>query len=119
MKLSQFFPSPYLKGSDFEDEGPRVLTIKVVAEEEVGKDGEQKMVVRFLGEEKAWILNKTCWRAIEKVYGDTEDWPGKQIELFGAMVEYAGETQMGIRVRIPKSPPPAPKSPPISDDIPF
>lgn len=119
MKLAQFFPSPYLKGSDFEDGGPRTLTIKVVAEEEVGKEGEQKMAVRFREEEKALILNKVNWKVLEKAYGDTEDWPGKKVELFGAMVEYGGETQMGIRVRIPKAAPAATKSQAIDDFIPF
>ncbi len=77
------------------------------------------MAVRFREEEKALILNKVNWKVIEKAYGDTEDWPGKQVELFGAMVEYGGETQMGIRVRIPKSPPAATKSQAIDDSIPF
>jgi len=119
MKMSQYFVSPFLKGADFEEGETRTLTIKSVDEEEVGKEREQKVVVHFREEDKGWVLNKTNWRAIEKVYGDTADWPGKRIELFGAWVEYAGEQQIGIRVRIPKSPPPAPKSPPIDDSIPF
>lgn len=66
------------------------------------------------------MLNKTNWRTIEKVYGDTVDWPGKRVELFGAWVEYAGESALGIRCRIPKPlPSPAPKSGPIDDSIPF
>ena len=125
MKMSQFFVSPFLKGADFEEGETRTLTIKSVDEEEVGKEKEQKVVVHFREEEKGWVLNKTNWRTIEKVYGDTVDWPGKRIELFGAWVEFGGEQQLGIRVRVPRSPPPAPsplpppKSDPIDDDIPF
>ena len=52
MKLAQFYVSPFLKGADFEDGGPRTLTIKSVDEEEVGKEGEQKMVVHFREEVK-------------------------------------------------------------------
>lgn len=118
MRMSQYFVSPFLKGADFEGEEARVLTIKSVDEEEVGKEREQKVVVHFREEEKGWVLNKTNWRVIEKHYGDTAEWPGKRIELFGAWVEYAGELQMGIRVRIPKPLPPPPKAE-IDDEIPF
>jgi hypothetical protein len=118
MKMSQYFQSPFLKGADFEEGETRILTIKSVDEEEVGKEREHKVVVHFREEEKGWVLNKTNWRLIEKHYGDTLDWPGKRIELYGAWVEYAGESQMGIRVRIPKAPPP-PRATPIDDSIPF
>jgi hypothetical protein len=130
MKMREFFQSTFLKGADFEEGQTRILTIKSVDEEEVGKEREKKIVVRFQEEEKGWVLNKTNWRVIEKAYGDTLDWPGKRIELFGAWVEYAGEPQMGIRVRIPrppsatpisvqKVPPRAPSATPIDDSIPF
>jgi hypothetical protein len=121
MLMSEKFPSPYLRGADFEDAPPRVLIIKSVADEEVGKEREEKTVVRFHKEEKGLVLNKTNWRVIEKAYGDTDSWPGKPIELFGVVVEFSGESQPGIRCRIPKVKPAAKPvvDPEMNDGIPF
>lgn len=126
LRICDYFPSPYFKGIDFEDAEPRVLVIKSVTEEEVGKEKQKRGVVRFRDESKGLVLNKVNWRTVEKVYRATENWSGKAIELYGASVEFSGEMQPGIRCRIPKGSsadilaikkPPA--SPPIDDDIPF
>ena len=58
-----------------------MLAVESVDEEEVGEEREPKVVVHFREEEKAWILKQTNWRVIEKHYGDTAEWPGKQIDL--------------------------------------
>jgi len=102
LKMADYFPSPFLKGTDFDEGETRRLTIKYVKEEAVGRQKELKAVAYFCEEEKGWVLNKTNWKTIEKAYGDTDNWTGKPIELFGAMVEYGGDIQPGIRVRIPK-----------------
>ena len=115
MRVSDFFASPFVKGEDFEVKGPQILTIKSVDVEEVGKEKEKKPVVHFRDEVKAWVLNKTNWKTIEKAYGPTEDWPGKRIELFAAHVQFGDEEVVAVRCRIPKSPPKAP----IDDSIPF
>ena len=107
MLMAEKFPSPFLRGIDFEDKPPRVLIIKSVADEEVGKEREEKTVVRFHKEEKGFVLNKTNWRVLEKAYGDTDNWSGKPVELFGIVVEFSGEAQPGIRVRIPRVKSPA------------
>jgi hypothetical protein len=124
MRMSDYFQSPYFRGADFEDVEPRTLTIKSVEQEEVGKERQKKMVVRFKGETQGLVLNKINWRTLENAYGATENWRGRPVELFGASVEFSGEMQPGIRCRIPKGGStdilPRPSSPaPIDDDIPF
>jgi hypothetical protein len=101
--------------------------------EQLGDDN--RPVLFFLGKEKGVVLNKTNANNIALAYGDdTEDWQGKEIVLFPAMVDYQGKTVESIRVRAPQAKDRAPRQPrnddPISsgrparepmpsDDIPF
>src|SRR5271156_591497 len=102
MRKNDFFKSKYIKGSDFIDSEPRALIVHSVGEEEVGVKKETKIVVRFEGMEQGWVLNAINWDTIEKSYGNTENWRGRPIELFGVPVDFQGKTEPGIRCRIPK-----------------
>lgn len=136
MRMSEEFPSKYLKADDLRGREVRV-TIARVEREKMGDD--VKPVVYFNGKEKGVVLNKTNGFAIANAYGDeTNDWFGNDIILFSVMTEYGGKTAPAIRVRIPtardnrpaqsdpissgpqtvQSPQP-PTNHPINDDIPF
>jgi hypothetical protein len=101
MKISNAFPSKYLKASDLQDRSVPV-TMSHVALEDVG-DSERKPVLYFQGKNKGLVLNKTNSRAIAGVYGDdTDHWDGKSLVLFPAMVDFRGDQVEAIRVRAPR-----------------
>lgn len=105
MKMSEAFPSNYLKAADLQGRTIKA-TISVVQIEPVGQDKENKPVVYFVGKEKGLVLNKTNGMMIAYVFGDdTDDWGGAEIELYPTMTSFAGKPVEAIRVNV--RPPPA------------
>lgn len=102
--IDKAFPSNYLKAADVEDE-PRSLKIqRVEFNVKIGDD--EKPVLYFSGEKKGLVLNKTNSNIISKLYGkETEDWIGKEVILYQAVVEMKGDMVDAIRVRAPKTGP--------------
>lgn len=101
--LNNLFPSNYLKADDLD--GERIVTIERVEMELVGKDKESKAVAYFEGEPKGLILNKTNAVAISAISGsqDTDDWPGAQMVLVIAAVDFRGTLTNAIRIKpLPK-----------------
>jgi hypothetical protein len=123
MKISNAFPSKYLKASDLQDRNVEVIMSRV--EIEAIGDDERKPVLYFQGKTKGLVLNKTNARAIATGYGDdTAGWQGRSLTLFSAMVDFRGESVEAIRCRVPKKD--TPKQPErgsddtgLDDDIPF
>jgi hypothetical protein len=109
MKISQAFPSNYLKVADLQ--GRRLaVEIKEVSFEEVGED--KKLVCYFKDKNKGLVLNKTNASTIEEITGsdDTDNWPGTMIVLKPAKVDFQGKRVDAIRIDYPtdsKPPPPA------------
>lgn len=103
-KVSDMFPSKYLKASDAEE--PITLTMTVVAWESMkDKDGnsEDKPVLYFKEVEKGMVLNITNAKTISNLYGDeVEAWNGKQIVLHAMDVTAFGETKPALRVSTKK-----------------
>lgn len=133
MKLSDAFPSNYLK-ADVDvpdgDEGSLTVVIKDVEMEEIGQGADKgdKPVVYFQGLAKGLVLNKTNGATISTLYGDdTDDWIGKPVALYSKDVEYQGKMTRGIRVKskapaMPKTAKTAAKAAAVEDgneDIPF
>ena len=97
--IDNLFPSNYLKASDFP--APRTLTIASIQPEDMS-DGKIKPIVRFYGEVKGWVLNKTNAESIKKEYGSQiTDWVGKPVELFSMTVQGPNGLTAGIRCRVP------------------
>jgi hypothetical protein len=100
MRISEQFPSKYLRASDLD--GEQTAVMGRVEMEEVGTDKERKPVLYFQGLDKGLVLNKTNSGTISQLYGDdTDDWAGEAITLFSAMVSFQGETKPAVRVRAP------------------
>lgn len=117
MHIDEAFPSKYLKASDLQG---RNVTVKM-GRAEVEKIGEdKKLILYFQGKEKGMVLNKTNANNIASIYGgDTDDWYGKEITLFEAMVDFQGKTVPALRVRAPRRDAPvrqAPQRQVIEDD---
>ena len=99
MKISETFPSKYLKASDLGGREIRV-TMANVEMEKLGDD--MKPVIYFKGKEKGFCLNKTNSHTIVDAYGDdTEDWFDQPLILFSVMVDFQGKVGPAIRCRVP------------------
>jgi hypothetical protein len=100
--LSSFF-SKFLKAEDLK-EGPRTLTIKNVAEQEVGKDDkkEPKLVMTFDEDDRGCTLGSVRYEQATEIFSskNTDVWIGKKIQLvFDPSVKYAGKRVGGIAFR--------------------
>lgn len=108
MKVSEMYPSRFMKAEDFEEGETRIFTIKNVEMEELGqgKEKQEKPVLQFREPDtKEFVLNKTNAANIAKLYGDdTDDWLGKRIELYTLEVDSFGDVVRAIRVKtkVPK-----------------
>jgi hypothetical protein len=101
MKIMNAFPSKYLSAGDL-DNKPHTMTMACVEMEVIGGD-DKKPVLYFTRGQKGLVLNKTNSKQIASAYGDdTDEWEGKPIVLFPAMVDFKGDTVEAIRVRMPK-----------------
>jgi len=114
------FPSKWLRAADLDK--PRLVTIKKVAEEEVG--GDVKLVAYFHGEEQGLGLNVTNCRSVEEVAGtdDVDRWKETTIVIFQTETDYQGKRVPCIRIRAPKPGTKAPEPEEFTaddDDVPF
>ena len=103
MRISDAYPSNYLKASDLQGRST-VVTIDRCEIEDIGD--ERKPILYFVGKKKGMVLNKTNANNVAVLYGDdTDDWMNQQVELFEAMVEFQGKTVPALRIRAPKRKP--------------
>lgn len=137
MDIMQSFPSSYLRAGDLQGKTFKMI-MKEVIMEDIG--GDHKAVLYFQGADKGVVMNKTNASAIADVYGgDTDNWAGKEVEIFSAKVQFKGQTVDGIRMRavvaavagavpggtkkVQRAPAPqaapAPNDDPLDDPIPF
>ncbi len=115
MKVSEAFPSRFLKAEDLR--GKKVLvTIKYVEMEKIGED--VRPVVTFVNKDKQLTLNKTNSLMIAKLVGteEMEDWGGKKIVLRPDVTTFGGKPIDCIRVEaMPSGGVPAAPEPPAND----
>lgn len=112
MKMSQMFPSKYLSAADLQNQR-HVVVIDQIRQEEIGDDG-LKPVVYFQGRNKGLVLNKTNGMMIASLYGDdTDNWSGRAVELYTAMVEFQGRSTPAVRLMGPPNAPPPPLNAPL------
>ena len=129
MKISESFPSKYLKAIDLQGREVRVIMAHVEIEK-LGDD--DKPILYFKGKEKGVVLNRTNSNAISDAYGDdTEDWSDQPLILFSVMVDFNGKVGPAIRCRVPTAkdnkkadpissgPPPRTEAILADDEIPF
>lgn len=95
--------SAFLKADDVK-EAPRTLTIKIVADEEVGPEDrrEKKPVMRFEEDDRGLTMNKTRYEDATTFFGskDTDVWIGKKITLaYDPNIKFGGKRVGGIVFR--------------------
>lgn len=99
MRVSTAFPTKFLKPEDIGTKRP-TLTIARVTRERIGDD--EKLVVWFEEARKGLPLNKTNATTIARQLGDeTDTWPGRQVTLGVATVDFRGSAVPAIRVQVP------------------
>ena len=113
-KLSNMFPSRYVKADDVDQ--PRVLTIREIVVENVAPEGanpENKPVVYFDNAQKGLVLNRTNAGALADLFGDdTVSMCGQSVELFvDPNVMFRGDRVAGLRLRAPAAQCDAPSQP--------
>lgn len=106
-KLSDMFPSKYLKSADLADlpAGQMMtLTIASVAYENASGNDQQpdnKPVLYFKGKEKGLVLNSTNGGVLQEKYSDdTDDLVGCMVALHTVDVMFRKEMVKGIRIFI-------------------
>jgi hypothetical protein len=103
MKMSDAFPSMYLKAADFPTETRLIMAH--VQSETLGQGDNQdvKPVLYFKDQEKGLVLNKTNANTIADQYGDdSEAWRGEPLILFKIMTnDPNGKVVPAIRCRVP------------------
>jgi hypothetical protein len=136
MKRHEVFPSKYLKAVDLNGKAICVTIEKAPLEILKNPEGKQeaKTVLHFVKGTKMLPLNQVNWDSVAEICGDdTEEWPGKGIELYPWTTEVKGKTTPCIRVRAPeqrelptanpkkavKKPEPPSLSYEMDDEVPF
>ena len=119
MKTSQVYGGGFLKAEDLAGKTVGVTIDEIELKE--FEDG-KKLIVHFLGKDKALVCNKTNAAIITEITGsdDTDDWTGKRIQLTTRKVEMSGKLVPAIRVVLPGDAPApakaAPKHEPADQD---
>jgi hypothetical protein len=105
MKISQIFPSRWVKAVELGPDGETV-TIKKVVMKEVGEERENKPVMTFDEIDKELVLNVTNANAIADVTGedDSDNWPGHVIKLVRSRVQFGAKTVDAVRIEAPDEP---------------
>ncbi len=76
-----------------------------------GDDDEEKLVARFVGNDKGLVLNRTNCESLEEILGtdDYDSWAGNAVVLWtDPTVKFGGKTVGGLRIRS-ATPKPTPK----------
>ena len=124
MKVSDMYPSSFLKAEDLQGKKVR-LTVAGVAMEKLGDD--TKPVMAFRGTDKKFVLNRTNASMMQELFGDeSSDWVGKPIMLYPTKTNYQGkmvpclriEEAPALKAKEPE-PPPELREPGDDSEMPF
>lgn len=109
MKISDAFPSTYLKAADLQG---RAVLVTIADCRMEHLDDESKPMLLFVGKGRGLILNKTNAGILVNALGDeTDAWRGRVVELYPDRVMFAGRMVDAIRLRIPQAPAASPPPP--------
>jgi hypothetical protein len=103
VKISETFPSRFLKAPDLQGEDRKVVIQGVVNEKlGVGPDASLKPVVTYRGWIKVQPLNKSVSNFVAGALGDDSDnWIGKHVILYEATESFQGTPHQVVKIRMP------------------
>ena len=97
MKISEVFPSKFLKSDDLT--GNVAVTVNDITQESVGMDKTTKLIIYFRELGKPFVCNRTNANQIAQLHGEeTDNWRGKRIVLTRTLVPFQGKNVPAIRV---------------------
>ncbi len=100
MKVSQLYPSKYLRSDDLQGRRVTATVRQVVVEDVAGDGSQQKPVVYFQGRDKGLVLNRTNAAVLAQALGEETDlWPTAVIEISAVPVPYQGRISRGCESR--------------------
>ncbi len=108
MKMSQMYPSKYLKADELGDSDHGLTITKIVIEQMgQGQEKDEKPVAYFHEVEKGLVLNVTKAKTLTKIFGsdDSDDWVGKKITIYAGEVSFQGDMVACINIRLPRAAP--------------
>lgn len=98
MKASQMFPKLYIAAEDLGDKAYNA-TIAGFGPVAIFDDGERP-VLMFKEFKKGLVLKPSIVSVLIWLHGDeTDDWVGKQIQLYNELVTFKGKTAPAVRLR--------------------
>src|SRR5262245_12799683 len=105
MNRDELFPSKYIKAADLGGK-PLMVTIKSATIEALnnpnGGGQQDKLLLSFVNQPKKLVCNVTNYNSISDLHGDeTDNWPGKRIELYPTRASVGGKSFDAVRVRAP------------------
>ena len=102
MKMSEAFPSRFLKAADVQGRPVRA-TISGCVLEDLGDS--RKPALSFQGRSKQLVINKTNGSLLAAWFGDdTDQWTGREIEIYADKAPMQGRIVDCLRVRLPQQP---------------
>lgn len=102
MKMSEAFPSKWIKADTMQNDS----VVATIADCQMSQyaDGTRAPALTFQGSDQMLGLNKVNGNMLATLFGDdTDNWRGKQIELFKTTTEFQGRIVPCIRVRAPQN----------------
>jgi hypothetical protein len=98
VNFDDFHSSRFLGAADL---GGVAHVVQIASiEREQMQDGKAKPAIRFVGKQKALLVNKTNWGTLGAAFGkDLNNWVGRSIELFVMPCQGPNGMTQGIRVR--------------------
>ena len=111
MKMSDMFPSKYLRAADIPAGREVPLTIQSLDMVAIEGEDELKPCLYFRNAKKGLIMNKTNGLVLAEGFGDdTDRWPGRVVAVYATTTQFGGKLVPCVRLRIP-APPAAPALP--------
>jgi len=105
MKVSELFPSKYIKAADLNGKSYtfKIATMRLEEMRDQNDKTVKKAVLYFEGPRKGLILNRTIADTIVDISGHEEIdlWPGCEVTLYPTSVQAFGKTHQVVRVRRP------------------
>src|SRR5687767_15707268 len=99
MNANSLIPREYLAGKDVHDAKgkPLSLTAKIAKLIPVTIGDDEAWALTFAGTDRKLKLNKVNISTLIEMFGaETDEWPGKEIGLVGAMTEFQGKRVQAI-----------------------
>ena len=107
MNANSLLPREYLSGKDVHDAKgkPLSLTATIAKLIPVTLGTDEAWALTFTGTDRKLKLNKINISTLIEMFGaETDEWPGKEIGLVGAMTEFQGKRVQAIRINVPVQP---------------